>query len=136
MSRSGYGEYGDADEWAAIRWAGAVKKALRGKRGQAFLREMLAAMDALPEKRLIKGALSEDSGAVCAIGSVGAKRGVDMSPLDPQDYDKVAAVFDIAPALVREITFVNDDDFGYEEGQSDEDRFNRVRQWVIRKIEE
>lgn len=33
MSRSGYSE--DLDMWDLIRWRGAVKSALRGKRGQA-----------------------------------------------------------------------------------------------------
>lgn len=53
MSRSGYSEDWDGENWTFIRWRGAVKSALRGKRGQAFLREALAALDAMPEKRLI-----------------------------------------------------------------------------------
>jgi hypothetical protein len=56
MSRSGYCEDMD-DQWAHIRWRGAVTSAIRGRRGQAFLREMLAALDAMPEKRLVAGAL-------------------------------------------------------------------------------
>lgn len=51
MSRSGYTE--DCDGWDLIRWRGAVASAIRGKRGQAFLREALAALDAMPEKQLI-----------------------------------------------------------------------------------
>ena len=48
------------NEWSLIRYRGAVKSAIRGKRGQAFLREMLAALDAMPEKRLSAGALIFD----------------------------------------------------------------------------
>jgi len=59
MSRSGYVD-DMSDEWAAIRYRGAVSSAVRGKRGQAFLREMLAALDAMPEKRLAAGALVFD----------------------------------------------------------------------------
>ena len=44
MSRSGYGDdYGDDDPLAIGRWRGAVNSAIRGKRGQQTLREILAA---------------------------------------------------------------------------------------------
>lgn len=56
MSRSGYSEDCDND-WSLIRWRGAVKSAIRGKRGQALLKEMLEALDAMPVKRLIRGEL-------------------------------------------------------------------------------
>jgi len=52
MSRSGYSDDCE-DNWSWICWRGAVKSAIRGKRGQAFLRETLAALDALPERKLI-----------------------------------------------------------------------------------
>jgi len=61
MSRSGYIEDWD-DQWGLICYRGAVKSAIRGRRGQAFLREMLAALDALPEKRLITEELVIDGG--------------------------------------------------------------------------
>ena len=62
MSRSGYSE--DCDGWALVRWRGAVKSAIRGQRGQAFLRELLAALDAIPDKRLIAEELVDAQGAV------------------------------------------------------------------------
>jgi hypothetical protein len=82
MSRAQYSE--DIDGWELIRWRGAVAKAIKGKRGQAFLREMLIALDALPDKRLIARELEKD-GEVCAIGSVGKARGIDLSTVDPED---------------------------------------------------
>lgn len=91
MSRSGYDD--NIDQWNLIRWRGAVASAIRGKRGQAFLREMLAALDALPERKLIARKL-ESRGEVCAIGAIGKARGVDMSNIDPEDHDTVAAKFD------------------------------------------
>ena len=57
MSRSGYTDDFD-DQWALIRWRGAVTSAIRGKRGQEFLREMAAAMDAMPEKSLSQKSLN------------------------------------------------------------------------------
>lgn len=149
MSRSGYSDDID-DNWSWIRWRGYVASAIRGKRGQAFLREMLAAMDALPEKKLIANTL-ETGGAVCAIGSVGKARGVDMSALDPEDYDTVAGVFGINAKLAQEIVFMNDEAFifetdanGYiehdENGKSiyltPEGRFEKMRAWIVSQIRE
>ena len=126
MSRSGYSE--DCDGWAMIRWRGAVASAIRGKRGQAFLREMLDALDAMPVKRLIDDDLVH-GGEVCAIGSVGVKRGIDMSKIDPHDRDQVAEAFDIPRALACEIEFENDDGCGWRH-DTPEQRFGRMRAWV------
>ena len=51
MSRSGYSD--DLETWQLIKWRGQVMSAIRGKRGQKFLRELLAALDAMPKKILI-----------------------------------------------------------------------------------
>ncbi len=126
MSRSGYSEDCDHD-WAAIRYRGAVASAIRGNRGQAFLYEMLHALAALPEQKLIEGDLEKD-GAVCAIGAVGKARGIDMSNLDPEDIERVAATFGISPALAREIVYENDECVWGNEG--DEVRFRRMRKWI------
>lgn len=125
MSRSGYSEDID-DNWALIRYRGMVASAIKGKRGQAFMRDLVDALDSLPEKRLIAGAL-EDHGAVCAIGSVGIKRGVDMSNLDPEDAEAVAAKFDIAEPLAREIVYMNDE--GYH--VTPEARWRDMRAWAV-----
>jgi hypothetical protein len=128
MSRSGYSD--DCDGWKLIMWRGAVASAIRGKRGQAFFREMLAALDALPEKKLITDELEAD-GAYCALGVVGEKRGVEMENLDPYDRYGVASAFDIAPALAAEIMFMNDDGFW---AKTPEQRFEKMRQWVAEQI--
>lgn len=131
MSRSGYSEDCD-DNWQLICWRGAVKSAIRGKRGQAFLKEMLAAFDALPEHKLIAHDLEKD-GAVCAIGAVGRARGVDIAMLDPEDHERVAGAFDISHALACEIFWMNDDEFC---GATPEARFERMRQWITNQIRE
>lgn len=126
MSRSGYSD--DGDYWALIRWRGAVASAIRGKRGQAFLREMLAALDALPEKELTSYELQAD-GQYCALGAVGKARGIDMSNIDPEDRETVAATFGIPHALACEIMYLNDED--YYRGQETADaRFSRMRKWI------
>jgi hypothetical protein len=156
MSRSGYCDDID-DVLAHGRWRGMVASAIRGKRGQAFLKEMLAAMDAMPIKRLIADDLETadavscshwgmfETDSVCAIGAVGKARGVDMSKLDPEDYDTVAGTFGIASVLAQEIVYMNDeahywatDDHGYfkkdESGKhyriTPEERFQKMRQWI------
>lgn len=129
MSRSGYIDDMD-DQWQHIRWRGAVASALRGRRGQAFLNEMLAAMDAMPEKKLIRDSL-EAEGAVCAIGAVGKARGIDMSGVDPEDSDRVSAMFGIPDALAREIVYTNDECFWK---QTPEERFTAMRDWIKSEI--
>ena len=126
MSRSGYSE--ECDNWDLIRWRGAVERAMLGKRGQKLLRELRDALDAMPVKRLITGALEQD-GDVCALGAVGVARGLNMTTLDPVDSKAVAQAFDIAPALAKEIMAVNDDDFAWRE-ETPEQRWRRVRTWV------
>lgn len=134
MSRSGYSDDYD-NEWSLIRWRGAVKSAIRGRRGQAFLKEMLLALDAMPNKRLIEGDLETD-GEVCSLGSVGVKRGIDMSKIDIYDRSAVANTFGISQALAAEIMYVNDEEVGYWSKEKSEARWQRVREWVVRKINE
>lgn len=108
MSRSGYVD-DDEDPLAAGRWRAAVKSAISGKRGQAALRETLAALDAMPEKELIGESLVTADGEYCTLGVLGAARGLKIGDVDPEDWDAVAEMFGIAPAMVREIVFENDE---------------------------
>lgn len=130
LSRAGYSDDGGGG-WRLIMWRGAVASAIRGARGQAFLKEMLGTLDAMPEKRLISEELITKEGEVCAIGSVGKARGLPMENLDVQDYDGIAAAFGISQALVREIEYENDD---YWHTETPEHRWERVRRWVVENI--
>lgn len=106
MSRSGYSH--DCDNWDLIRWRGAVASAIRGKRGQALLREIAAALDAMPVKELVANELEAD-GSYCTLGVVGAARGIELSKIDPDDRETVAGQFGIAEALAAEIMYENDE---------------------------
>ncbi len=128
MGRAGYTEDFGEDQWGLIRYRGAVKSGIRGKRGQAFLREMLKALDALPEKKLVADELEMD-GQVCAIGSVGLARKLDMSKIDPHDPETVAGTFGISEALAREIVYENDE--GGWGNDTPEKRFDRMRTWIV-----
>ena len=130
MSRSGYTDDYDYDNWASIRWRGAVASAIRGQRGQRFIREAIAALDAMPEKRLAARTF-EASGDFCTLGVIGQSRGVDLSVLNAECDDDVhreaAGLLGIPRALAAEVMEENDecadeyewhkapftDDFGY-----------------------
>lgn len=132
MSRSGYSD--DLDQWALIKWRGQVASAIRGRRGQEFLRELLAALDAMPEKRLTANDFQNEQGQVCTLGCIGAARGVNLTKYDPEDSDHreaLAGELGIAHQLVAEIEFVNDD-FLYTE--TPEHRWERMRTWVAAQI--
>lgn len=128
MSRSNYTDDCD-DYWSLIRWRGAVASAIRGKRGQAFLREMAAALDAMPVKELIADQIVTDTGACCAMGAVAKARGCKTDDLDPDDREKVAERMGIAEALAAEIAHENDDDFCFRE-ETPAQRWERMRSWV------
>lgn len=109
MSRSGYTD--DCDGWALIRWRGAVKSAISGERGQAFLRELAAALDAMPTKELAAHSFRTEGGEFCTLGVIANARGVDVSGLDPKDdycREPVGKLLDIAPAMAAEIMHEND----------------------------
>lgn len=125
MSRSGYMD--DIDPWDLIRWRGQVASCIKGKRGQAFLLEMWRAMQALPAHKLTRDELVEHDGTVCALGSVGKARGLDMSNLDIEDYDAIAAAFGIPHQLAQEIMFMNDEMYYY---ATPEERFEKMSKWI------
>jgi hypothetical protein len=129
MSRSGYSDDYDDHRQLAM-WRGAVASAVRGKRGQAFLKEMLAALESRTDRKLISHELEND-GAVCAIGAVGIARGVDMANIDPEDHEEVAVQFGISHALACEIMFMNDESTcWYRNEETPEARFERMRSWI------
>ncbi len=138
MSRSGYADSGDG--WAMLCWRGAVESAIRGKRGQVFLKEFRDALDAMPEKKLYEHDLQTANGHSCALGAVGKARGINMVGWDPEDHNKLSATFDIADALVREIEFMNDEypwkrSFTLvEEEELAPQRWASMRQWVGKQI--
>ena len=134
MGRSGYSEDND-DPLELGRWRGQIASATRGKRGQRFFRELITALDALPEKKLIKNELEAQEGSVCALGALGKLKGVDVGALDTEDWDKLGETFDIAPQLAQETMWINDEAWtSGAEPVAAEERFRQVRAWAVRQL--
>ena len=91
------------------------------------------ALDAMPDKRLIADSLQAE-GEFCTIGVLGAKRGVDMAALDPDDREAVGEAFGISPAMASEIVFMNDE--GSWQTETPEQRWVRMRKWVDSNIQQ
>lgn len=111
MSRSGLYEDDGDDPLAHGRWRGAVASAIRGKRGQAFLRELADALDAMSEKQLVAGALQSEDGCHCTLGVMGQKRGLDVASMDVDDYDGIAHSLGVNAKIAQEIMWENDETF-------------------------
>ena len=144
MSRSGYSDDNCEDNLAYGRWRAQVASATRGARGQQFLRETLEALEAMPDKRLIANHLQDESGCVCTLGAIGAKRGMDLQVVqhevsdDPDDEESafnnrmLGNKFGIAKQLAAEIMYMNDE--GNWKPETPEQRWLRMRNWVAGEI--
>lgn len=130
MGRHGYTDDYDDDVLQLGRWRAQVASATRGRRGQRFLRDVIRALDALPEKILIKGDLVNEEGEVCALGAVGKYRAVNIDDMDSEDWEALGSVFDIADQLAQETMFVNDEHFG-----TDDTRWLSVRAWAVKQLQ-
>lgn len=133
MSRSGYSD--DCEN--VCLWRQAVHRATTGYRGRAFLRKLRDALDAMPVKRLIAGAIKDDAGEVCALGAVD-------STVRADDYHAkdLARHFGIAHSLAAEIVYVNDEYWreclswrNDHAPETPEERWTRVRAWVHEQLE-
>lgn len=147
MSRSHYNDDFEMD-WAGICYRGSVASAMRGKRGQQLLRDALAALDAMPVKELIAESLVTEAGQYCTLGVVGAMRGISMAGVNPENYTKVAEIFNIAEPMVREIVWANDEcgekfdpningsGRGGYRSETPAERWKRMREWIAKQIRE
>jgi hypothetical protein len=143
MSRHGYFDEEDYQGQFAL-YAQRVRNAARGKRGQAWLRELLAALDAMPKKELAAHTVAS-RGECCAVGALAIHRGIDLTEItydDPDDefYDGeettewLAAHFDVADCLLRDVVYENDEGGKWDETPAQ--RWERMRALVARLVKE
>jgi hypothetical protein len=135
MSRHGMNDASDIEDVLEYgRWRGAVASTIRGKHGQAFLREMLAALDSIESQRLIGESLENEHGEVCGLGAVGRARGLDLQSVDYEDPAAVARFFGINEKLAQEIMWVNDEHVQRNSAPAMAERYQAVRSWVLDHI--
>jgi hypothetical protein len=151
MARINYSDEEDRPGQFALFQAN-CGRSLRGKAGQRALRELEAALLALPEKRLIRERLWE-AGEVCAVGAYAQYKGLDIWTMDPEDDSDEVGVAAGMPRLVAwKVVALNDIELDtvwepaygpvqrghgiYQGGialireMTPEERFDRVLAWV------
>lgn len=151
----------DYDGWdpmtrqEAAHWAATVsgrKRALVSPYGTKTLRELVAALDALPKPILISGSLIEkwwdddetkvESFEVCAVGAFAVYKGADLRTLPACDSDyedmpeeataEVGRKYGMRYSLARYIAWLNDEKF---DGLTPAGRFQAMRLWATRQID-
>lgn len=125
MSRSGYSDDGECDHLELYR--GTVERAIHGKRGQKFLRELFVALDAMPEKILISHELINKNGQCCTIGVFCKAKQIDVSKIDYEDPEEVGRAVGISRSMAAEIEYENDE---RKRSETPEERYMRMRKWV------
>ena len=160
MSRSEYSD--DCDYNTLNLYRANVDRAIRGKRGQQFLRDLVKALEELPEKRLIVEKLEIMPGDVyrdyklvdgkyqlvvqpyppeqcwvCALGALW--RAKDLEKINPEmDTGYVAERLNIADMLAREVVWENDEHFKYYRysgvDETPEERYDRMLRWARSNI--
>jgi hypothetical protein len=143
---SRFNDDGDWDYGRYSLWERAMTNALSGRRGQAALADLEQALLALPQKRLIDGALA-CNGEVCAVGALvvrnrvaaGEDRAAVLADLeratDPEEYNDnadVTATYGakhgrMAYAMAWRIAELNDEDC---RNATPEWRYEYVLDWV------
>lgn len=140
MGRINYSEDEDYPGQFNI-WQANCRRSLQGKAGQAALRDLEAALLALPEKRLIHGVLTDEDNGVCAVACYARHKGLDLSKFDPEDESDEVGIKAGMPRLVAwSVVALNDITLeswlGYVEGPrtKEESRYGGDGVWVHRPL--
>lgn len=151
MSRIEYCEPDDAASFLrCYAFDRNMKQAIKGKKGQRILKELEAALLALPDKRLISDGFATPEGDVCAMAALmlsrtlaaGASRQDAMGIMKKQiDFDPQSGwesisgpseVLKICEPLVWAIVEQNDECCG----KTPEQTYNRVLAWTRSNIKQ
>lgn len=147
MSRSGYVD--DIDDYLQVgRYRAQISSATRGKRGQEFFRAVVEALDAMPEKRLVRNPISTAANQfgeyeydslgdkdrnVCVLGALAMHRGLPVD-IDAEDHAKLGETFNIAHQLAAEAMYMNDE--YYDRNYTPETRWIKMREWAVSQLKE
>jgi hypothetical protein len=132
-------------ESALALWEHNVDASIKGKRGQKVLRELEAALEALPERRLIYGALATREGDVCAIGALAKAKGVlPVALISRHEYETLGPNEDwtesvdagkrcgMTGVLAWAVGSLNDVDLGHVDPEA---RYWAVLKWVRKNLQ-
>jgi hypothetical protein len=135
--RIGYSEDEDFPGQFALYQAN-CRRSIKGKEGQAVLRELEQALLALPAKRLIADELRNAEGEVRAVGALAKYRGVEKTEADPEDMEEVGVELGMPRLVAWKVVCLNDIELGgYGYGLvsvTPEERYVKVLEWVRRQI--
>ena len=108
----------------------AVDRAIKGKNGQQFFLDLVAALEAMPTKELISGDLIDADGRYCALGAVCASRGFEVSFLLAASSVELSDLLEIAEDLVKEILWQNDEGGDVIHQDSPVERWQLMYDWA------
>lgn len=145
MSRVEWGDGEGSIPWSL--WNNALQRHVRGPNGQSWLRQIEAALLALPNQRLIEGAICLD-GEVCAVGAVilhkrmtqdGMERDAALADMERQydsdidlcETEQAARAFGMRRTMANALATANDEDCA---GLSSESRYEYILQWVRERM--
>ena len=125
-------------------WEANLERSLKGHKGQAALRELEAALLALPIKRLIANELENEQGEVCAVGALAKFKGKENPMLGDSfgDFDELSVNEDdiervtvqlaqdlgLPRMVAQAVVYENDDD--WPAFMTPEQRYNKILRWV------
>ena len=131
-----------------------VQNAIEGKRGQAALRLLIRALDAMPQKRIIDGWLTKD-GDVCTVGAMVMQRRIEagdsrekalgylmgyqdeLNREESWDWADIATLaskqLNIARYMAFELVEITDE---WTIRMSPERRWQFVRDWAVRNLKD
>lgn len=120
------------------------ERSLKGRKGQQSLRDLEAALLALPEKRLINSGLVNTNGEVCAMGALARYRGVDLPAPHMDEYwgedysdltGPLAVKLRVPDPVARRIAWLNDEGFSQcWRPITEEQRYEEMLSWVRSQI--
>ena len=138
MSRSNY-----SHEWTneMYLYRGTVNRSIDGKRGQAFLKRMVAALEAMPIKELHADIFAKTDGVCCAMGAVALHEGHDIEKdYDPNVQDDSNYAYEklnISRSMAAEIAFLNDDgNWFFQEEEKPSARWKRMYAWAKDRLKD
>src|SRR5258708_3710768 len=107
MSRINYCDEEERPGQFAL-WNANCQRSIKGKAGQRELREFETALLALTEKRLIRDALTDGTGGLCAIACYAKHKGIDLSAFDLDESDEVGIAAGMPRLVAWEVIALND----------------------------